>query len=346
MQRVLSQVLSAPSDGPRPTRPVSGSSKLGASLRVLGQRGLALATLAGAALIAGCGGGGTAQIDPFKPTRIIAFGDQGGAVLQNGKKYTINGINSDTQQIDCRLNPVWSQVLASGFRLVYPQCNNDFVALPQGIMYAAAGDKVADVQAKIDAHLGNDRFGPKDLVGIFVGVNDILELYRQFPAVSRDSLINEAKARGKLLADQANRIANANGRVLVATVFDVGLTPFGQGEKQQQTDIDRAVFLDDLSAAFNTAMRLNLINDGRRIGLVLVDETVQQMSRFPGAFGFSNVTQAACRSDIAITDCTANTLQPDASATAWLWAGDTVLGPTAQQRIGQSALTRAVNNPF
>ncbi|MFX8176338.1 hypothetical protein ABTL07_19935, partial [Acinetobacter baumannii] len=76
----------------------------------------------------------------------------------------------------------------------------------------------------------------------------------------------------------ANRIANANGRVLVATIFDVGLTPFGQNEKQQQTDIDRAIFLDDLSAAFNTAMRLKLINDGRRIGLVLVDETVQQIT--------------------------------------------------------------------
>ena len=53
--------------------------------------------------------------------------------------------------------------------------------------------------------------------------DDIIELYRQFPAQSRDSLINEAKARGKLLADQANRVANANGRVIVATIFDVGL---------------------------------------------------------------------------------------------------------------------------
>lgn len=317
--------------------------------RVLSQklkRGLGVAVVAAAALIAGCGGGGTSQIDPFKPNRVIAFGDQSGAVLQNGKKFTINGLSADTQQIDCRLNPVWSQILAAGFSLVYPQCNADFVALPQGIMYAASGDKVADVQAKIDAHLSNDGFGPKDLVAIFVGVNDILELYRQFPAVSRDSLINEAKSRGRLLADQANRIANANGRVLVATIFDVGRTPFGQNEKQQQTDIDRAIFLDDLSAAFNTAMRLKLINDGRRIGLVLVDETVQQITRFPGAFGFSNVTQSACRADIAITDCTVNTLKPDASATSWLWAGDTQLGPTAQQRIGTAALTRARNNPF
>ena len=310
------------------------------------KRGLALAAMAAAALIAGCGGGGTAQIAPFAPTRVIAFGDESGAILQSGKKYTVNGLNADTQLIDCKLNPVWSQTLSAGFGMVYPQCNTDFVALPQGIMYAAAGDKVADVQAKIDAHLSNDHFGPKDMVAIMVGVNDILELYRQFPAQSRDSLINEAKARGKLLADQVNRIANANGRVLVSTIFDVGLTPFGQNEKLQQTDIDRAIFLDDLSAAFNISMRLNLLNDGRLIGLVLTDETIQQIARFPTAFGYTNVTQAACRTDIALQDCTTNTLQADASITTWLWAGATTLSPGAQQRIGSLFLSRAKNNPF
>ncbi|WP_457421764.1 SGNH/GDSL hydrolase family protein [Roseateles sp. P5_E7] len=307
------------------------------------KRGLVMA--AAAALIAGCGGGGTSQIEPFAPTRIIAFGDESGAILQSGKKYTINGLNADTRQVECRVNPVYTQVLASGFNFVFSQCNTEFVALPQGVMYAAAGVKVADVRDKIDQHLSNDRFGPKDLVSIMVGVNDILELYRQFPAQSRDSLINEAKARGKLLAEQANRIANANGRVLVATIFDVGLTPFGWKEREQQTDIDRAAFLDELSGAFNISLRLNLLNDGRLIGLVLVDETIQQIARFPGAFGYSDVTTAACRSEIAPQDCTTETLKADATST-WLWAGDTLLGPTAQQRIGVLALTRAKNNPF
>lgn len=310
------------------------------------KRGLALATVAAAALIAGCGGGSTQQIDPFAPTRIIAFGDESGTVLQSGKKYGINGLNADTRQVDCRINPVWSQVLASGFGFVYSQCNSDFVALPQGIMYAAADAKVADVRDKIDQHLSNDRFSPKDLVAIMVGVNDIVELYRQFPAQNRDSLINEAKARGKLLADQVNRIANANGRVVVSTIFDVGLTPFGQKERLQQTDIDRAIFLNDLSAAFNTALRLNLLNDGRLVGLVLVDETVQQISRFPTAFGYTNVLDAACRTDVAAQDCTTETLVTDASVTQWLWAGDTLLAPAAQQRVGTLALTRAKNNPF
>lgn len=310
------------------------------------KRALALAAVAAAALMAGCGGGGNAQIEPFAPTRVIAFGDESGTILSSGKKYTINGVNEGTKQVDCRLNPVWSQSLASTFGFVYPQCNNDFVALPQGIMYAFAGAKVADVRDRIDQHLANDRFGPKDIVGVMVGVNDILELYRQFPAQSRESLINEARARGRLLADQVNRIARADGRVVVSTIFEVGLTPFGQKERLLQTDIDRAVFLDDMSTAFNTELRLNLINDGRLIGLAITDETVQRFARFPGAFGYSNVTQAACRSDIAPQDCTTETLVPEASPTQWLWAGDTLLGPTAQEAISLRFLERAQNNPF
>ncbi len=307
---------------------------------------LGLAAVAAAALMAGCGGGGTAQIEPFAPTRVIAFGDESGTILQSGKKYTVNDLNATTRLLDCKLSPVWSQILAAGFSFVYPQCNTDFVALPQGIMYATLGAKVADVRDRIDQHLSNDRFGPKDLVSIMVGVNDIVELYRQFPAQSKDALINEARARGKLLADQANRIANANGRVVIATIFDVGLTPFGQKEKQQQTDVDRAALLDELSNAFNISMRLNLLNDGRLIGLVLVDETIQQIARFPGAFGYTDVTQAACRTNVAPQDCTTETLVTDASASTWLWAGDTLLGPTAQQRVGTLFLSRARNNPF
>ena len=98
--------------------------------------------------------------------------------------------------------------------------------------------------------------------------------------------------------------------------------------------------------SFNISMRLNLLNDGRLIGLVLVDETIQQIARFPAAFSYVNVTQAACRSDIAIQDCTTDTLVADANPTQWLWAGDTLLSPAAQSRIGTLFLSRAKNNPF
>jgi outer membrane lipase/esterase len=309
------------------------------------KRGLALAAVAAVALIAGCGGGGTSQIEPFAPKRIIAFGDETGLILTSGKKYTVNALDSATKQVDCSSNPVWTQALASGFGFVFPECNTSYVALPQGIMYATAGAKVADVQDKIDYHLSNDRFTSKDLVAVMVGVNDILELYKQFPAVGKESLMTDAAARGKQLAQQVNRIANAGGRVVVATIFDLGLTPYGQAEKAQQIDIDRAGLMGDLTTAFNTAMRLNLLNDGRLIGLVLVDETIQLIAKYPSGYGYSNVTDTACSTSIAPQDCTTDSLKSDASTT-WLWASDTTLGPKIQQNIGTMALSRAKSNPF
>ncbi len=312
------------------------------------KRGLALAALAASALVAGCGGGGTSQIEPFAPTRIIAFGDESGTILQSGKKYGVNALDANTKQVNCAGNPVWTQALAAGFGFVYQECNTAFVALPQGLMYATVGAKVADVRDKIDYHLTNDRFGPKDLVAVMVGVNDIIELYKQFPAVGRESLMAEASARGTLLAQQVNRIANLNGRVVVATIFPVGLTPYGQKEGQQQTDTDRVKLLDDLSEAFNVAMRLALNSDGGLVGLVLVDDAIQQYVRFPSLGSYANVTEAACRSDVAQQECTTDTLKPEVATTTgnWLWAGDTTLGPTAQQQIGTLALNRAKSNPF
>lgn len=304
-------------------------------------------TLAAAllALLGGCGGG-TSQIDPFAPTRVISFGDELSTIRQDGHKYTVNGLNTDNLTFDCRSNPIWNQSVANSFGMVFPQCNPDGIAIPQGLMYASAGQKVADVASKIDLHLSTDRFGPKDLVTIWVGMNDILELYNQFPAQGRDDLIAQAKSRGAQLAAQVNRVANANGRVLIATIYDLGATPFGLNERDTHPDIDRVTLLGDLTTAFNTAMRLALIDDGRLIGLVLADETVQQIVKFPTAFGYAEVTKAACKTEIAVQSCSTSTLLPDATATTWLWADSKLLSPSGQSRVGTGAITRARNNPF
>lgn len=313
---------------------------------VLKTRLISLALAASAlALLSGCGGG-TTQIQPFAPTRIISFGDESSLVQADGTKYTVNAFKVNTKDLDCRLNPMWTQAVAAQFGLVFPQCNPDAVASPKGIMYAAVGAKVADVTSRIDAHLASDSFGAKDLVTVLVGMNDVLELYSQFPTKSRDALINEAKARGAALGDQVNRIAGAGGRVLISTIYDMGLTPFALNEKLNKPDIDRAVFLDDLSSAFNVAMRLKLVNDGRLIGLVLTDETIQQAARFPALTGYTDVTHAACKAEVAAPACTADTLVTNGSPTTWLWATDTLLSPQGQSRIGSVARQRAVNNPF
>lgn len=320
----------------------------------IGRHGLTLlAALAALAVISACGGS-TSQIEPFAPTRIIAFGDESSLITATGKKYTVNSLDSTTGNLDCAIGPIWVQSVASVFGLVFPQCNPSNYATPQGVMYATAGAKVADLQAKITAHFSSSTFGPKDLVTIMVGANDVFELYGQYPAQSQSNLLAAAQARGKLLGQQVNRIANANGRVVVSTLIDLGLTPFAITEKALFVDTDRAAFLTQLTATFNIAMRLEIINDGRLIGLVLADESVQAIVKYPAAFGFADVTSPACLKTIAMPDCTSLTLfkdsggdtTKDASASTWLWANDRLLGIAGQERLGLLAQTRAKNNPF
>lgn len=296
------------------------------------------------ALLTACGGGGS-TVDPFVPRRLLAFGDENSLLTTDGRRYAINGVVtvSGQQFIDCTANPIWLQTLASGFGLVLAACNPTNTT-PTGTIYARQGARVADVRAQIDQHFAGGTVSSRDLITVFAGLHDILELYTQFPAQAQTQLLAAAGARGRQLADQANRLANANGRVIVLTLPNLGVTPFGLDEKASRPDTDRAALLRDLSAAFNRELRLNLINDGRLIGLVLADELVDSMAAFPSGYSLTNSTRPACT--VALPDCTSNTLVLDATAATWLWADSLHLAAQAHSQIGNAALTRASRNPF
>ncbi|WP_077036706.1 SGNH/GDSL hydrolase family protein [Pelomonas sp. KK5] len=296
-------------------------------------------------LLAACGGGG-GQIQPFAPSRIIVFGDETSAITTSGQKYGVNGLDSVTNLLSCGVDPNWVQTLASTFSLSFPQCNPDKLATPQGIMYAAAGAHVDDVITQIDRHFTVSNFGEKDLVTVLVGTNDVLDLYKQYPAQSQDSLVEQAKLLGQAVGDQVNRIATAGGRVIVSTLPDLGVTPYALKEQATKFDIDRAKLLSTLSNAFNVAMRLELINDGRMIGLILLDESVQTAARYPSAYSLANVTDPACLTTVSALNCTEQTLVSGATGQTYLWATDTLLSPIGQSRLGSLAQTRAKNNPF
>lgn len=312
---------------------------------ILGRQVRVLLLAAAVSVLSACGGGG-GRVEAFEPTRIVTFGDESSLITSQGKKYTVNGLDSVTNLTNCGLNPIWVQILAGHFGLVYPQCNLDNVAVPSGQMRAAAGAKVADVATQIDQFLSVNTFSRRDLVTVLVGANDVLELYNSFPAQSVDALAVEAQSRGRLLGLQVNRIANAGGRVIISTLPDMGTLPFAYKEKNSKFDTDRAAVLSRLSNEFNVAMRLALINDGRMIGLLLLDEVSQQDARYPALRAYSNVTEASCLSTVTILNCTTATLVTGASSSSYLWANDYLYGPAGQQNLGSLAITRAVNNPF
>jgi hypothetical protein len=298
----------------------------------------------GLALLASCGGSGD-QVEPFAPARVLVFGDEQSLLQADGKKYSINGLDAEGA-LDCALFPVWTQSLAASFGMVFPGCRGN-VAEPQGIMYATVNAKVADVAVQIDGHLGGSTFGRTDLVTVFAGLHDILDLYAQFPARSRDDLIREAEARGTALAGQVNRIARADGRVLYVTLQDMGRTPFARAEQIANPGVvDRATLLSDLTKSFNTKLRFGVINDGRLIGQVSEDELSVVVTNNPGGSGYANATDGACLSTVALLDCTTATLVSGASATGFYWADATRLSAGAQNNLSQAAQVRARGNPF
>jgi len=289
-------------------------------------------------------GGGTSQYEPFQPTRLYAFGDEASLLLPDGRKYTVNAVNATTGALDCAGQPVWVQGLAAIYGFVFAECNPAAVAAPQGRMRAALGAKVADLAGQIDVEMSRGGYSATDLATVMLGVNDVLELYAQFPQRSEAALIDDARARGTQLAQQINRLVGMGPRVIVATIPDMGFSPYALAQKALFTDTDRAALISRLSAALNARMRVEVLNDGRFVGLVLGDEMVQAMARSPGSFGLLNASTAVCTT--TLPGCTSQTLVTNGNATNWLWADDRRMSFGGHQRLAIQAEARARNNPF
>jgi outer membrane lipase/esterase len=307
---------------------------------------LGLATLGGLFALSGCGGGSTAQT-AFKPERVIAFGDETSLLRSDGRKFAVNALNTD-DSIDCATNPIWVQTVATAYNYVFAECNPTASAEVKAFMRAAAGARADDVKTQIDAQvaLAGAAGGVKagDLITVLAGANDVLEQYALYPGRAEAELTTELRARGVRLADQVNRLVNLGAKVIVATIPDMGVTPFASAEKAAKTDTDRAALLSRLSAAFNGRIRVNIINDGRVIGLVLTDEMVQAMVISPPSFALGNSVDSACTA--ALPDCTTKTLKEGAGAGTYLWADATRMAHGGHARLGVLGSQRALNNPF
>lgn len=332
------------------------SSKLLA--RLDGRRWLVGAAVVGAGLLASCGGGD--QKVPFEPTRILAFGDELSVIEADGRKYSINAFRitdatttpptESTTELDCTRNPLWIQTVATQFGLAFDRCLGTATAAT-GQVLGQAGDKVADLVRQTLSVQG-DALGEKDLALVMIGMNDVLELYGQYPALSSDVLLERARIRGQALGNFVNQLATTGPAVVVLTVPDMGLSPFALAQNVSTGDATRSVLLTNLVEAFNNSMSVRLINDGRLIGLVYADIEIQNMVTFPESYALTNVVLPACLDTAPLPDCTTNTLvgatatTAAATATTWLWADNLRLSPAGQSRLGQLAESRARGNPF
>jgi phospholipase/lecithinase/hemolysin len=240
---------------------------------------------------------------------------------------------------------VWVQVVASTYGYGFPECpvgTGDQKAFSR----AAAGARVADVVAQIDAVVAAGGFRDKDLVLIMAGMNDILELYGRYPRESRETLLAAARARGITVGLQVDRMVALGAKVIVSTVPDLGLSPFARAEDAAFPKGGRSQLLADLTAELNGRIRVTIINDGRFVGLVLADEFVQTAVASPGSYSLSNARDEACLAAVPPPDCSTLTLKAGANAETWLWADGYRLSTAGHRQIGGQAEVRARNNPF
>ena len=327
------------------------------SRRKRGRR-LGGAALAATLLVAACGGSGE-PTTRFHASRVIAFGDESSLIVDtrndaNGSKYSVNATVSDTDQtFVCGSNAVWSQSVAASYGLVFPQCNPPAtaVAAPTSRIRAAFGARSTDLGAQIDAQQADSPLGAGDMTTVLIGEHDVLAEYQKYPTIGIDQLIANVEAQGAEVGRQVNRITDTGAKVLLATIVDVGFSPYGTAERAAHADTDRAAILSQLSQRFNASMRATIVNDGRRIGLILLDELSTSVVKIPGFQGFTNPFTGVCdltKSALtppSILDCTAQTFITGGTS-GYFWADDLHLSASAQIAFGSAAISRAQNNPF
>ncbi len=315
-------------------------------------------TVTTALLAVACGGG--EQETRFEAKRVIAFGDETSLIVDlradgNGSKYSVNQTVSSTDRtIACRSSPIWIQVVANNYGLLFPQCNPGPTpqANPQSRVRATFGARAADLTQQIATQTAESSFRSDDLATVLVGTNDILAAYQQYPGVGEGQLLADVDAAASEVSRQVNRLADLDVRVLISTLPDLRYSPYAIAENAAHSDTNRAELIGRLVTRFNTTLRSTIRNDGTRIGIVLTDEFVQTAARVNGANGIANSTTPVC--DLAksqlvppsILDCTQLTLIANGSPTSFLWADDRHLAAGAQGTMGNLASQRARNNPF
>jgi len=334
-----------PSTRHHPSRPLASARSAARTLKLL-------ATGALLAMV-GCGGG-TSQYDPFVPERLFAFGDEASALTTDapaGRNYGINGLNNNAtpedttdDYFDCTLQPNWTQSVAATYGFVFAECNPNNEPVVKARNWAAAGARVADVAAQVDAQVAAGGFRDKDIATLMIGVNDVLELYGLFDGGNEAALLTEARERGVRAAQVVNRLIALGAKVVLSNIPDLGYTPFAAKEQAANPGSDRAGLLSRLSSAFNERLGVSIVIDGRYVALVQTDQRMLAINASPGSFVIANTVDAACATPPP--SCTTATLVPDANASTYLWAGDVLLSSRGQAEVASLAITRALRNPF
>ncbi|MFN3914914.1 MAG: hypothetical protein ACK4K3_08365 [Aquabacterium sp.] len=292
--------------------------------------------------------------------------NQAGTYTRDGDSSTQNAqlVSSLTYLCGPAANfpaPNWVVGVARSFGLGFGAETNCSTDGTGAINDAEAGDKVADVIAKMQARRGQMKEGV--LVTVMVGQHDILELYAQVMAESSNrsavlaSAESELQRRGQALASAIKSVTETGAKVILAKTPDLSASPYAREAGQDASVLRR------LSVALNQAVYVNpeISRLGRSVAGVDTDDLAQIEGYVNGA--------AACDPDKLVdpetndllneadpqysseidyfTDmgrvCTNLTLKSGVDPSVYVWSTPVLLGPAAHSYISSVAFNRAAN---
>ena len=234
-----------------------------------------LAALASALLLAACGGGDI--VDPFTPSRVVAFGDAMGDVGQNGARYTVN---DDTQN-------VWTEIVAAQYGLTLtPSTSGGFGyatgnAREDANPDAAGSNATPTVREQIDAFLATGTLNDEDLILISAGTSDVIaEVQGHLTGATptEDEAVANIERAAIALGAQVRRLVDAGAKhIVVAGPYNLGRSPWA-------AETGEADFMERASSRFNQKFLVSIVDLGDNVLYVDAALFFNQATGNPAAY--------------------------------------------------------------
>jgi len=150
---------------------------------------------------------------------------------------------------------------------------------------------VYSTHSQVDRYLADKNIDSKGLYTVWTGANDLFAVVKDVPNASNiiSAAVSDEVATVKKLHD------NGANYIVVPNIPDVGLTPNFVGTPL-------ATFGTGLVNQYNEALYSGMKNTGANVIPLDTFSLVQQVAANPAAYGFSNVTDKACK-DSSSVEC-------------------------------------------
>lgn len=286
-------------------------------------RHLSLNALTRCMLVLSCGLMSAAHANTY--SGVTFFGDsltdggylkpitQGGLGLNESGQFTTNPDNT------------WATSFAKqlGTTSIANTANNTADGRQQGNNYAIGGARagvdvvntsfgqsipVASVNNQVKGYLNNNNVDPNGLYVVWAGANDLLAAATQSktdPAAAQKTIVSAVGSQISSVKMLKDKGANY---ILMPNIPDIGLTPavIAQGSEAQKQSTAAAL-------SYNQAMLKGAAATGANIIPLDTFGLLQQVSKNPAAYGFTNVTTPACNSSSSVLCGTSSLVTPNAN---------------------------------